>query len=520
MKLKSDILIIGSGLAGLTAALVLGNSGFSVNLICEGELEENNSYLAQGGIVYKNPKGDPQSLEQDILKAGCHLNYPKTVRLISHLGPNIVEDILIKKLNIPFAKKNNQFLLTKEGAHSLPRILYCKDFTGKAILDELIKEVKKLANIKIHSKHLAIDLLTSQHHSTRLEFKYHLENKCLGAYVLNKRNNQVITFLADYTLLATGGLGQIFLHSTNSLASIGSGLSMAYRAGCRLLNLEFIQFHPTALFHLAPRKFLISEAVRGEGAFLVNHQGKPFMQEYHPQKDLAPRDIVSRAIWEEMIKTDEEHVFLNISKVKDFKERFPTIYQKCVQEGFNLEKELIPVVPAAHYFCGGILVNHEGKTTLNHLYAAGECTCTGLHGANRLASTSLLEALTWGYRSGLAIKRKLQNKHRIRKALLDSIPPWEYPQNPEIPDPALLKQDWSTIKHTMWNYVGIIRSKARLKRAFEELQLLNKRLHDFYKETQLTPELIKLYQACQSAYIVTKAALKNKTSIGCHFRKN
>ncbi len=520
MNPKSEVLIIGSGLAGLTAALILGKAGFTVNLLTEEDLGEGNSYLAQGGIVYKNPQGDPQSLEQDIFQAGCKLNYKKAVKLTALQGPQLVEDILLKQLDIPFAREGKKLLLTKEGAHSLPRILFCKDFTGKAIMDKLIQEVSKLESVKIYPQHLAIDLLTSHHHSTRLEFKYHLENQCLGAYVLDKKNKVVLPFLAEYTLLATGGLGQIFLHSTNSLSSIGSGLSMAYRAGCRLLNLEYIQFHPTSLFHLAPRKFLISEAVRGEGAFLVNHQGNPFMQEYHPQKDLAPRDIVTRAIWEEMLKHNQEHVFLNISRVKNFPERFPTIYQQCVQEGIQIQKELIPVVPAAHYFCGGILVNHQGQTTLKRLYAAGECSCTGLHGANRLASTSLLEALIWGYRSARSIQKALQGKTKLRKALLASIPDWEYPQTPEPTDPALLKQDWSTIKHTMWNYVGIIRSKARLKRAFEELQLLNKRLHDFYRETELSADLVKLYHACQSAYIITRAALKNKTSQGCHFRKD
>ncbi|SDN99486.1 L-aspartate oxidase [Desulfonauticus submarinus] len=518
-KLITDILIIGSGLAGLTTALSLAQTNCSITILTDSkELTENNSSLAQGGIVYKSAKDSPKLLAKDILYAGCQQNYLKAVKILATQGPEIVKKILIDKLKVDFAKQKNTFSLTKEGGHSIPRILFCKDFTGKAIMDNLIKEIKKYSNISILTNHQAIDLITSHHHSTKLEFRYHLKNQCLGAYVLQKNSGQVKTILSHYTVLATGGLGQIYLHSTNTLNSIGSGLSMAYRAGCRILNAEYIQFHPTSLFHLGERKFLISEAVRGEGAFLVNQKLEPFMNKYHHQKDLAPRDIVARAIVEEMISSKSEHVFLNIEKVKNFSQRFPTIYKTCKKMNIPIEKtRLIPVVPAAHYFCGGILVDQNGQTTLPRLFAGGECSCTGVHGANRLASTSLLEALVWGYRIGQKIKKDFNRSKKIKSNLLNSIPSWQYPKNPEFPDPALINQDWANIKHTMWNYVGIIRTKARLKRAFEDLRILNKRIHDFYSQTVLNSDLIKLYHACQSAYIVTTSALKNKKSIGCHY---
>ncbi|MDQ7031298.1 MAG: L-aspartate oxidase [Desulfonauticus sp.] len=518
-RIFTDILIIGSGLSGLITALTLSHLPIQITVITESSsLEESNSSLAQGGIVYKNPKDSPRKLEQDILNAGAGQNYIKAIRILCQQGPQLIEKILFNQLNISFTKKNNEYLLTQEGAHSLPRILFCNDYTGKSIMQKLIQAIQKKTNINTLTDHQAIDLITSHHHSTLLEFKYQLTNKCLGAYVLDKKKKIIKTILAHYTVLATGGIGQVYLHTTNTLNSVGSGISMAYRAGCKILNAEYVQFHPTALLHMGPQTFLISEAVRGEGAFLVNQKLEPFMAKYHSLKDLAPRDIVSRAIVEELNQQEQNYVYLNISKVKNFATRFPTIYNTCKKLHIPIEKELIPVVPAAHYFCGGILVDQDGKTSLPHLFAVGECSCTGVHGANRLASTSLLEALVWGYRAGQKIAKSISKNQTIKKKrLLDSIPDWRYPKAPSLPDPALIQQDWINIKNTMWNYVGIMRTKNRLKRAFEDLNTLNKRIHDFYKEVYPTSKLIKLYQACQTAYIVTTAALKNQSSLGCHY---
>ncbi|MFP5257636.1 MAG: L-aspartate oxidase, partial [Acidobacteriota bacterium] len=436
-------------------------------------------------------------------------------------GPQTVKDVLIDRLALPFDRKgdSDEFHLGKEGGHSVSRILHMADRTGRAIMEGLMAAVKASPNIKVLTRRTAVDLLTSNHHATLLEFKYQLLNQCLGAYVLNEVSGQVETILADFTVLATGGCGRLFLHTSNTRSSIGSAMAMASRAFAKVMNAEYVQFHPTTLFHRADRRLLITEALRGEGARLVNASGEPFMQRYDPRADLAPRDIVTRAILAEMLKTDQDCVYLDVaSYVKDLEKHFPTVYSGCLKLGIDVTQQPIPVVPAAHYFCGGVLTDNTGRTNLERLYAAGECACTGLHGANRLASTSLLECLVWGWSAGHDIGKRAGSKATIGRRLLDSIPDWVSPGSNRNEDPALIAQDWATIRNTMWNYVGINRSSSRLKRAFEDLRELNKHIHDFYRETPLSKAIVDLFHGCQAAYTITIAAMQNRRSLGCHYR--
>jgi len=522
-RLQSDALIIGSGIAGSVAALTLADQGRDVILITAGvDLKAGNTALAQGGIVYRNEQDDPKILEKDIMTAGWKHNYTRAVRHIARKGPEVLKEIFLEKYKIPFnQRKPGDWYLTREGGHSLPRILYCDDHTGRNIMEVLAEAVDKHPNIRVLTQRTAIDLLTTQHHARHLDFKYNLSNQCVGAYVFNDRVGKVETILSKFTMLATGGLGQIYLHTTNTSGSIGSGLAMAHRAGTRLMNCEYVQFHPTALYggnKRGERRFLVSEAVRGEGAVLINSRGERFMPRHDPRADLAPRDIVTRAIMDEMLTSDDDSVYLDCSGIKqDVDKRFPTISERCRKMGLNMASDPIPVVPAAHYFCGGILVDNRGRTTLDQLYAAGECSCTGVHGANRLASTSLLEGMLWGHSAGHDMAMRLNRTSGLSRKLSDAIPDW-VPHGIRDEDPALISQDWANIRNTMWNYVGVSRSSNRLNRAFVDLRKLTKNLQDFYRETALSKSIIDLFHGSQTAYIITVAALRNKETKGCHFR--
>jgi L-aspartate oxidase len=557
-----SVLVIGTGIAGLTTAYTLARNGIPVLLVTKAtEPSDCNTFWAQGGIIYKGENDSASKLVDDIMQAGAGLSSENAVRFLAAEGPNVVRKVLVDDVHVPFSTtQEGELDLTQEGAHSVPRIIHAGDATGRAIEISLLNRIKDEPNITLATGMTAIDLLTTHHHPTDIQVRYRLTNEVIGAYLLDNQSKEVYTVFADFTVLATGGVGQIFLHTTNTRHSLGDGVVMAYRAGAQIMNSEYIQFHPTALAHKKANHFLISEALRGEGGRLKNQRGEYFMEKYAPaQKDLAPRDVVTRAIVEEMTNAKEDYVYLDLANFytgrEPIRERFPNIYAECREIGVDIEREPIPVVPAEHYFCGGVLVNQFGETTLSRLYAVGETSCTGVHGANRLASTSLLEGLTWGFfaaasiaeklhvaapqpsrkiprsierttngRAAAAIRRALSSRPpgvgSLAGAILGSIPDWQPPGNLSMEDPALILQDWTTIQHTMWNYVGIIRTYERLKRAVADMRELGNRLTKFYHESAMSKEIIELFHGQQMAAIIAASAIKNPVSRGAHFRRD
>lgn len=526
-RIRVPVLVLGTGIAGLTTAFVLARKGVKVLLVTKaGAPEDCNTSWAQGGIIYFGKNDSPRSLVKDILLAGAGLCQPEAVKHLATKGPAVVKTILLDEIGVPFSRTTGGDLdFTREGAHSVARIVHSADATGRAIETAMLARIRTERNVTIWTDATAIDLITARHHSTDVAQRYALQDPCLGAYVLDAKAN-VVTVLADFTVLATGGVGRLFLHTTNTRHAIGDGLSMAERAGAATLNLEYVQFHPTALYHPEAQSFLISEALRGEGAVLVNKDGEAFMRRYDARKDLAPRDVVTRAIVEEMTTRGEPCVFLDLAhhyeqhNGQGIRERFPTIAATCARFGIDIAKEPIPVVPAAHYFCGGVLVDLEGKTTIRHLYAVGETSCTGVHGANRLASTSLLEGLVWGYHAALSIGDRLHSGRPFPPSTYKAIPDWKSPGNAQNEDPALIQQDWATIRTTMWNYVGIVRTGERLARAVADIRDLEKRLSRFYHETKMSRAILDLFHGVHASYLIAQAAVKNPVSRGCHYRKN
>lgn len=516
--LKTDCLIIGTGLAGCSVALELAKHGHQVTMVTRAHRPEESSTLwAQGGIVYQSsPSENPQDLWTDVFEAGAKIGSPKAINILVSEGPKYVKKILIDELQVPFARdEKGELILTEEGAHSAARILFYEDATGEVIEKAFLHKLEKLQNVTILSSHTAIDLITLSHHSVNPSDLYE-PSKCVGAYVLDRKSGEVKTILAQETVLATGGVGQLYLHTTNPIGSRGDGLAMAYRTGARIMNLEFIQFHPTALYQKTSERFLISEALRGEGAKLINHRGESFMSRHDPRAELAPRDIVSRAIHDEMLKEGTECVFLDIrhKNAAWIEQRFPTIFAKCKSIGINMAHDPIPVVPAAHYSCGGIYVDDTGNTTIQSLKAVGEVSCTGIHGANRLASTSLLEDLVWGARAASDLNLKLKQKPYT----FPEVYPWL--SGKQVMEKELMTQDWLTIKHTMWNYVGLVRTPKRLDRARRILRELSEEVDQFYANAQLSDELIGLRNGSIVAQLVLTAARRNKKSIGCHYLRS
>lgn len=514
---QSDVLIIGCGIAGCIAALELSAKGVHVVLIgaCDKQMHTNSS-LAQGGIISRGPSDSPKLLRDDIFKAGGGLCFPAAVDLLVDHGPSLVQELLIDKYKVEFdTRPDGSFAYTGEAAHSTQRILFHRDRTGHAIMQALFQAVERSSHIEFKIGHTAIDLITLSHHSKK-DIDIYAKATCVGAYVMDNRTHDVSIYFAKETILATGGLSEVFLHTTNPKEARGDGVAMAYRAGARIMNMEYVQFHPTVLYHPFERRFLLSEALRGEGAELLSHDFKPFMQRYHEQGALAPRDIVARAIYHEMLQTEGQHLWMDISfkKTSYLKERFPCIYAHCLSKGFDMAQEPIPIVPAAHYSCGGIAVDSASKTTIHRLRAIGEVACTGLHGANRLASTSLLEALVW---SKLCADDLASDMH-VRDDYFPEVHEWVMSDDPV--DNALIQQDWMSIKQTMWNYVGLVRDKQRLCRAFKMLQELKWEIESFYERCRLTPELLGLRNGVQTALLITQGALRNRNSIGCHFRLN
>ncbi|GAB6089430.1 L-aspartate oxidase [Spirochaeta dissipatitropha] len=530
--LTTDVLVIGSGIAGGCAALELADSGVDVLMITRNEDPlESNTYYAQGGIMWPGAGGTAadgspdtrQLAEEDVIAAGHGHSLPDAVHIMSSVGQVEVPRVLVERLGIQFdADAEGNLLLAREAAHSAPRILHAADSTGALIQRALIKALEAHPNVRLMWSITAVDLLTPAHHSSNSLAVYDRIN-CVGAYLFDSRKQQVLRCYAQKTILATGGLGRLYLRTTNPSGARGDGIAMAYRAGARVINSEFVQFHPTTFHHQHAPNFLISEAVRGAGARLVDSHGRSFMQKFDPEwGDLAPRDVVSRGIHQQMLATGTEHVFLDAASTiptEDIRRGFPSIYESCLEYGVDMTRDPIPVVPAAHYSCGGVWVDSWGRTTIENLYAVGEVACSGVHGANRLASSSLLEGLVWGLRSARDITAAgLKTGIKRYGVEENEIPPW-HNSGTDAPDPALIQQDMSAIRHIMWNYVGLVRTARRLERAYSELRHLEMEIERFYRSATLTDDLIGLRNAVRSAIIVTTAAWENKRSVGCHYRE-
>jgi len=517
----SDVLIIGCGIAGAAAALRLScDRQRQITIITRAaDPEEGNTRYAQGGIVTLGDDDSPELLVQDILAAGAGLSLPSAARILAEDGPRLVDEVLIKEVGTVFDRDaQGRLVYGREAAHSRSRILHVGDATGAAIIRALMEALAARPNVRIVTAATAVDLITFPHHA-RDPLAVYEPIACHGAYVFEQPSRAVQRYLAGATILATGGLGRIYRYTSNPKGARGDGLAMAYRAGARVINAEYVQFHPTTLALPDDGEgFLISEAVRGEGGRLLTPDGERFMSRYAPEwGDLAPRDVVARAIHHEMVEHGYPHVLLDIASVlpaERIRARFPTIYAHCARLGLDITRQPIPVVPAAHYFCGGVWTDAWARTTVRNLYAVGEVACTGVHGANRLASTSLLEGLVWGDRAA----RDIIGRWREPPVDEGQVPPWEEAGLEEEADPALIWRDIRTIQHTMWHYVGLARSGRRLARALHDLNHLREEIEDFYRRTRLNDALIGLRHSIQAALIVAEAAYHNRTSRGCHYR--
>jgi len=520
---QADVLVIGCGIAGAVAALRLAQDRQrQITVVTRAaEPEESNTRYAQGGIVARGEEDSADLLVKDILAAGAGLTLPQAARILAEEGPRLVHEVLIARAGVTFDREPGGSLsYTREAAHSAARILHVGDATGKAIVEALIAALRKLPNVNLVTQATAVDLITLTHHALDPLAVYEQPLRCAGAYVFDQREQAVRRYLAGVTVLATGGVGRIYRITTNPYGARGDGLAMAYRAGARVINAEYIQFHPTTLAVRGAKHFLISEAVRGEGGRLFTPNGRHFMDDYASRwGDLAPRDVVARAIHQEMVTQGYSHVLLDIASfmpADKIRARFPTIYRHCLEAGVDITSQPIPVVPAAHYFCGGLWVDTWGRTTIENLYGVGEVTCSGVHGANRLASTSLLEGLVWGDRAARDIG--------ARGILLPPdpvlIPPWEEKGLEAEGDPALIYGDMRTLQNIMWHYVGLARSERRLARAIRDLRNLWEDIDSFYRRTKLSDGLIGLRNACQCGLIVANAARHNCHTRGCHFRED
>lgn len=509
-----DFLVIGSGIAGLCFAIRASQFGKVVMITKKQDTESNTNY-AQGGIAcVLDPKDSFEFHIQDTLSTGKGLSNKEAVRILVEEGPARIEELL--KWGVNFSKSENernphQLHLGKEGGHSVNRIIHAHDLTGKEVENMLLKQARESDNIKILQHHSAIDLITDHHISGKSG-----NNRCYGAYILDDISRSIFFIQAKITCLATGGAGKVYLHTTNPDIATGDGIAMAYRAGALISNMEFIQFHPTTLFHEKANSFLISEALRGHGAILRNSSGAEFMEKYHPMKSLAPRDIVAQAIDKEMKLSGEPCVFLDIrhSPAELTIQHFPNIYARCKEYGIDITKDLIPVVPAAHYMCGGIKVDTFGRTNIENLYACGEVSCTGVHGANRLASNSLLEALVYSRRAADLAAQKIASIDIICN---DTIPGWDDSGTIDNEEWILLSHNFKEIQSVMWDYVGIVRSDLRLHRALRRVNLLEKEIENFYRRTKISAHLLELRNIVTTAKLIIISALKRKESRGLHY---
>ncbi len=507
-----DFLILGSGIAGLSLALKMAPRG-RVAIVTKKDRAESNTNYAQGGIASVTSKEDSfESHVRDTLTAGGGLCKESVVRTIVEEGPARIAELIalgmkFSESNAPSGDGGKQLDLGREGGHSERRILHAKDVTGREIERALLNAISRQPNIEFFENHIAIDLITSQ------KLGYVGENHCLGAYVFDKKTNRVETFCAPATILATGGCGKVYLYTTNPDIATGDGVAMAYRAGASIADMEFVQFHPTCLYHPKAKSFLISEAVRGEGGILKSLAGKEFMDAVHPLKSLAPRDVVARAIDSEMKKSGADCVHLDITHkpARFIIERFPNIYQTCLGYGIDITKEPIPVVPAAHYQCGGVVTNVDGETDIAGLYAVGEVACTGLHGANRLASNSLLEALVCAHRAAEKILSAPLPKSDL------TIPLWQSGEATNADELVVVSHNWDEIRRLMWDYVGIVRTNKRLQRAQTRLAHLQEEIHDYYWNFIVTADLLELRNIATVAELIVHCALMRPESRGLNY---
>ncbi len=512
MQMKTDFLVIGSGIAGLYFAIKAAEMG-TVAIITKKERAESNTNYAQGGIATVMASDDSfDSHVADTLNAGAGLCHKDAVEVIVHEGPSRIKELLA--LGVDFTMKNQQLDLGREGGHSKHRIVHAADLTGREVERALLAKINEHPNIRVFENHVAIDLIT-EHHLVKTGKEAQSQNThCWGAYVLDAKSNTVNTFLSSVTMLSTGGAGQVYLHTTNPLIATGDGVAMAYRAGAKIGNMEFIQFHPTTLYNSGAPSFLISEAVRGFGGILRTKDGTDFMKKYDSRGSLAPRDIVARAIDSELKRSGDESVHLDLTHLQasEIRSHFPNIYGRCLQFNIDITKNWIPVVPAAHYSCGGIVTDLYGSTSILGLFACGEVSMTGVHGANRLASNSLLEALVYSTRAAEYIREK-----KVRTSMIPEIPEWDESGTVNADEWVLIAHDRKEIQQIMWDYVGIVRSTHRLERANRRIQLILDEVLDFYRRTVVSEELIELRNLARVAELIIRSALIRKESRGLHY---
>jgi L-aspartate oxidase len=517
MSLTFDILVIGSGIAGLSFALRVADR-YRVAVVTKKEKIETSTNYAQGGIASVLGPDDSFDLHiRDTLQAGDGLCHADIVEMVVKNGPTRVQELT--QMGVGFSRgqdPSSPFDLSREGGHSRNRIVHAHDMTGREVERVLVSMAEAHPNIEIFENHIAIDLIVECHLLKRGLLTMKKRERCWGAYVLDTRGNRIITFHAKNTLLCSGGAGKVYIYTSNPDVATGDGVAMAYRAGAVIANMEFVQFHPTCLYHPHAKNFLISEALRGEGGRLLDKRGRPFMEKYHPLKDLAFRDIVARAIDTEMKQSGDDCVYLDMTHHEpDFlKRRFPNIYDKCLTLGIDITREPIPVVPAAHYMCGGILADRQGRTSIDHLYALGEAACTGLHGANRLASNSLLEALVFSHN---AAEDLLAHRASAGDSCLPEVPPLEMPENADSSEMVLITYNWDIIRRLMWNYVGIVRTNTRLQLAQNHLAQIQREIDEHYPNISLNSDLIELRNLTTVAEIIVTCARKRLESRGLHY---
>jgi len=512
--METEVLVIGSGVAGLMTALKAARFA-NVTIVTKKEADDTSTAKAQGGIA--SVLDDADRFEYhigDTLNAGDGLCHEDVVEVIVTEGPRAIRELIDLGAHFTLGK-NGDLDLGREGGHSHRRIVHSQDMTGREIQRVLLEAVRRSEKIDLLEHHTALNLVTSGSMSGQLSGPMS-EDRCLGCYVHDTRSGDIIPLLARAIVLATGGAGKAYLYTSNPDVASGAGIALAYRVGADIANMEFIQFHPTCLYHPEAKSFLISEAVRGEGAVLRTVDGLAFMEKYHPMKDLAPRDIVARAIDSELKKRGDDYALLDITHkpAREIIERFPNIYRQCLEYGFDMTKEPLPIVPAAHYLCGGVLTDLEGKSSVPRLYACGETACTGLHGANRLASNSLLESLVMADRIASSIEKRWDD---LVSPSRDRIPPWDPGDSVDSDENVVITHNWDEIRRTMWNYVGIVRTDRRLQRALDRIEMLKKEVEAYYWDFKVTRELIELRNLVYVSLLIIRCAMARKESRGLHY---